>query len=157
MLIVSEAAKRHLLAHPGVEDLAHQVYNHHKKLGTLKPFTPLSLKFAEVVGYSECLQVERASDSDTILVQRRIGRNQWSRAVESPPVASNNVVIIVGNNDNLITAYVGDPAPREPWDKSMNDAQKSESVKWWRTHALCLQDGAVTTSMKYKEFCNNFT
>lgn len=36
----------------------------------------------------------------------------------------------------LYTAYGGASAPREPWDPSLDEAGKAESVAFWATHAL---------------------
>lgn len=38
--------------------------------------------------------------------------------------------------DILYTAYGGPCAPREPWDPSLDEVGKAESVAFWATHAL---------------------
>lgn len=154
MLKISDTTKKHLLAHPGVEDLIEHAYSKLLKTGLIKPWTPLPYKFQNIIGNSECLEVKSVKDDELILCQRRIGRDKWSRAVEDSPVPCDTLTMIVGKDNNLITAYVGHPAPREPWDKSMNESQRRESVEFWRKNALCLQPGAVTTVMTFKDFCD---
>ena len=156
MLVIDEKARQHLLAHGGekMEKIAIEVYEYHRKHGSNYPYTPMCMKFETILGKSECIGVDSVNDSDVILVQKRTGRNKWSRAVREPSVHCRAATVIVDRMGKLITAYIGYPAPREPWDKSMNATQKSESVEFWRNHALCLQEGAETALMTYWEFCN---
>lgn len=145
----------HLRAHGGKKmiALAEKVFGYHNNAGTLTPFTPLTLEFPEEVGFSECLVVAECTMNDEILVQKRTGRTKWSRAVNQKPEPTNFVTIIVNRNWDLVTAYCGKPAPREPWDPSMDKEQFLESIEFWSYHALCLHKDAEITYMRYFDFC----
>ena len=163
-LVVSEIARNHLQAHTkacleDIEYLANIVYMRHHDAGTLQPFTPLTYQFDRDIGYSGCVaEQRRVLDKELILVQKRIGRNEWSRATRSPPTITRNVTIILNKNMALITAYCGPPAPREPWDKTMTADEREESIEFWRYHALCLTgadhrlNGVDIDMMTYKNF-----
>ena len=153
-LVIPEATKQHLLAHGNMVDLAQEVFDHHKKAGTLTPFKPICLYFHEIVGLSECRVTPPVGTKTIILVQKRKGRTKWSKATEMPPIPTNCVTIILNKDLSLITAYCGEPAPREPWDKSMNDVERYESIEFWSTHSLCLHEGAEKKHMTYLEFIN---
>jgi len=78
----------------------------------------------------------------------RSGRDKPSRVIRpwSDWYQAVSTFVVVGRPDNrlapgdyrLTTAYVGQIAPREPWDKKLGSSHVSdeESLAFWLTHAL---------------------
>lgn len=73
---------------------------------------------------------------------RRAGRARESRTCKRAPQMTRTITVIAGPHDGdpcvLFTAYGGPLAPREPWDASMSDAQRAESIAFWAQHALSI-------------------
>lgn len=152
-LIWSEATKEHMKAHPGMSDLAEKAYQIAANSGILAPFCPISIKFDSVIGESGCVD---APASGIITVQKRPGRKNWSRVTLEKPRPTKFVTIILHRDcQTLITAYCGEGAPREPWDKSMNDGEKITAIEFWRRHALTTDSslGAIY-KMSYEAYVN---
>lgn len=93
--------------------------------------------FGDTIGESICVETE---DGDEIVFAQRRNRNGLTRFVKSKPLqptSSFTVVLIPDKKSEkeqylLITAYVGEKAPEEPWDKFATP----ESVEFWNSHAL---------------------
>src|SRR5690606_16584970 len=58
-----------------------------------------------------------------------------SRVCDRAPIRTRQVTIIAGPHGGfewcLYTAHGGPPAPREPWDPSLDDAGRAESERFW--------------------------
>lgn len=71
---------------------------------------------------------------------KRGERKGASRLCNRPMRDSDMITVIAGPGEGqecvLYAIFGGPPAPREPWDDSMNEAEKAESVAFWREHAL---------------------
>lgn len=77
---------------------------------------------------------------DEVVYEVRGNRKGPSRLIDLPPRPVRRMVIVAGPGRDepvVYTAY-GSPvaAPREPWDPSMNEAEKAESEAFWAQHAL---------------------
>lgn len=63
-----------------------------------------------------------------------------SRLCARPPRPCRVVTVIAGPHDGhpcvLYTIFGGPAAPREPWDPSLSEAERAESVAFWSEHAL---------------------
>lgn len=61
-----------------------------------------------------------------------------SRVISAPPrlVSTLTIIGLGGPDGRVFTAYGGPAAPREPWDDSMNESERAESVAFWSVHAL---------------------
>ena len=160
MLKITEKTMQHLNAHiessigpKSLVDLAKEVYEKYKP----QAFTPVTHDFKEIVGYSECVEENKVESHEHVYCFKRKGRNSWSRGSHKRHIASSHVTIIVNHNCELVTAYYGKSAPREPWDKSMNKIERMESIEFWSCHALCIPLAAneeiETQFMYYEEFC----
>ncbi len=77
---------------------------------------------------AECRQVARGA------------RGGPSRLCSRAPRDVRTITVIGGPHDGepcvLYTAYGGPLAPREPWDPTLDDAGRAESVAFWAQHAL---------------------
>lgn len=76
-------------------------------------------------------------------VQMKVRNNRPgpSRMVARPHRSTRLMTMIGIRDDNgvtFFTIYGGPAAPREPWDPSMNDAERAESREFWSKHALAL-------------------
>lgn len=98
-------------------------------------FANISVPMLRVIGNSTCV----ATDSnDMVVYARRVGRAGVTRFVifrEAVP-CSNIQVILKATADRskwvLITAFVGDAAEPEPWDRKATP----QSADFWGSHAL---------------------
>lgn len=82
------------------------------------------------------------SDRDVTYTTRG-DRGGASRMVQRAPRKVPVVTVVAGPHDGhpwvLFTIYGGPSAPREPWDKSLNDGQRAESIAFWEEHALSVE------------------
>lgn len=93
--------------------------------------------FDEVIGESICVPTD---ESDEIIYAQRVGRDGYTRFVknrEPLPATSFTVVLKLDQRSVqeqyiLMTAYVGDQAPAEPWAKTV----PANSLEFWSSHAL---------------------
>lgn len=78
---------------------------------------------------------------DQVEYRVRNNRKGESRVVARPHRRT-RLMTMIGIRDEkgvtFFTIYGGPAAPREPWDPSMNDAERAESVEFWSKHALAL-------------------
>lgn len=83
---------------------------------------------------------EKPVGEDEAFYERRNGRKGLSRMCARRPSQSRKLTVIAGPSGNdlcvLYTAYGGPLAPREPWDPSMSESERRESVAFWSKHAL---------------------
>lgn len=76
-----------------------------------------------------------------VVYQRRGDRDGATRMLPAPLRRTDRVTVIVGpapGHEGLVlyTAYGGPPAPREPWDPSLDPIGREEARTFWREHAL---------------------
>ena len=100
--------------------------------------------FDKVIGKTYCVPV---TEKDQLSFQVRPGRKGLSHIVENrQPEPCKSVVIILKQIQYgyvIITAYISEPAPPEPWNRSTleKDARGykealNESLDFWSFHAL---------------------
>ena len=100
-----------------------------------KPFLVAEAAFGRIIGHTSCLPT---GQGDEILYAQRPKRFGLTRFVKNrQPEPCEAVVVILKKDDFedfyiLITAFVGHPAPPEPWDRNATP----QSVEFWSTHAL---------------------
>jgi hypothetical protein len=73
---------------------------------------------------------------------RRGDRPGESRIVQRDVRRVRQMTVIGGPHEGAIimfTAYGGPCAPREPWDESLPDEEREESVTFWKVHALAAE------------------
>ena len=66
-----------------------------------------------------------------------------SRMCRRPPSETRLVTVVAGPHEGeftLFTAYGGPLALREPWDETLDDAGRFESLAFWNEHALTLKE-----------------
>ena len=103
----------------------------------------------EVIGESICVET---TDTDDIVYAKRPRRDGYTRFVKNRdrrPTTHATIVLKKMREEDaymLVTAYHGEQAPPEPWDKEANE----RSVPFWQTHALIwgtvpTEEGTETT------------
>jgi hypothetical protein len=93
--------------------------------------------------YGPSMGDDAVEESEVVYAQRG-ARKGDSRMVARPLRPCRTITVIAGPNEDgslpcvLYAIYGGPCAPREPFDTSMTEEQKEESVRFWATHALSL-------------------
>lgn len=146
-IVITDKVIEHLGAHPEVTTILEEAI---KRVSLPTDGSKLSEKveMGRIVGRSGCALTISIKTSDTALFALRRARRKASRIVldhVGPEVSY--LAVIAGPTDNpkeykLYTAFVGEPAPKEPWDSSLTDEERPESIRFWTTHAL-IYDEAV--------------
>jgi len=91
--------------------------------------------------YGPFMGDEPVEESDVSYV-RRGDRSGDSRIVARPQRMVRQMTVIGGPHEGdiiMFTAYGGPCAPREPWDESLSDEEREESVSFWKDHALAAE------------------
>jgi len=103
----------------------------------------MEIDLKKIIGKSSLINTEPITyNSDTYFSIRK-GREGPSRVVlDEKPKETSIISIVVDpideNNYNLISAWYGPIAPKEPWDNSLIKDKKAldESLSFWCCHAL---------------------
>jgi hypothetical protein len=118
--------------HPGVVEILPEVLARVNANG--RQFLVEEVVFDHFVGQTICVAT---GAGDQIVYAQRPKRAGLSRFVSNrEPEESASVTVILKAGDHseyiLITAFVGQPAPPEPWDRNATE----QSVEFWSSHAL---------------------
>lgn len=109
-------------------------------LPTLTPdsdFYEYTHYFENSIGESICVSTD---DTDDIVYAQRVHRGGHTRFVRGRTPLPTNAFTVVLKRDRksqfeqyiLMTAYIGEKAPAEPWAKTVHE----DSLEFWSTHAL---------------------
>lgn len=127
----------HLLAHRGVIDLLPECF---ERLGDAREHIICkSIDMDRIVGKSDCVAT---SDADEIVYAQRYRRRGLTRFVKNrESVPSSHVTVIMKkikpDRYVVLTAFVGQLAQREPWDRTIkNSIEQVASLLFWKNHAL---------------------
>lgn len=128
--LVQDREQSHL--HDGVRALLPRVLSHTRSSG--REMIIREFWFETSVGNSTCVSTR---DEDEIVYARREGREGLTRFVKNrQPMPCRCVTVILRRRCDsgayeVMTAYIGQRAPREPCPKA-----GSEAFEFWSTHAL---------------------
>ncbi len=119
--------------HPGVVEILPEALAQVNANG--RQFLVEEAVFDHPIGQTICVAT---GAGDQVVYAQRPKRAGLSRFVSNrEPEESSSVTVILkagGRGEYvLITAFVGAPAPPEPWDRNATE----QSVPFWSTHALC--------------------
>ena len=112
--------------------------------GKKKTFTR---DFGVVIGFSKCVPKE-AYRGEIVYVYRKNREGVTPMVKNTDPVPSGKLtfsLLGVGKEEAvLVTAYIGDEAPREPWDIHIEtEEEKRISESFWRSHALVYEESEI--------------
>tara|TARA_B100001964_G_C14029757_1_gene507734 strand:- start:269 stop:820 length:552 start_codon:yes stop_codon:yes gene_type:complete len=141
-IILTEGVREHLEAHPGILDLIPEIAS---KVIIPTDGSRLASKISlgRVVGQSSLTNTQKIGLSETAWFAVRKNRMKASRVVPDAGPVDTDLVSIVANpiekkSYELVTAWFGEFAPKEPWDPDLADdpAAYEESINFWSGHAL---------------------
>ncbi|MBI3952719.1 MAG: hypothetical protein HY336_02060 [Candidatus Doudnabacteria bacterium] len=143
-IVVPPKTQEHLRAHPEVEGVLAEAIGR-LTLPEGGAFCATEIEMGRVVGRSGCVATPPIGLSDPATFALRVGRDKPSRVVtgcEGPETTKVVVLAFASKEDQrtyvLITSFVGELAPKEPWDRSMRpgSTEHQESLDFWCSHAL---------------------
>ena len=145
---LTDSLREHLEAHPGILDLIPEIVSR-VTLPTDGSRLASQISLGRVVGQTSLINTKKIGLSETAWFAVRKNRMKASRVVPDAGPADTDLVSIVANSVEkdsyeLVTAWFGAIAPKEPWDPDLADdpAAYEESINFWCGHAL-VHDPAV--------------
>ncbi|MBT4828748.1 MAG: hypothetical protein HON82_09265 [Candidatus Marinimicrobia bacterium] len=141
-IYLTEGVREHLEAHPGILDLIPEIASK-VILPTDGSRSACQISLGRVVGQSSLINIKKIGLSETAWFAVRKNRMKASRVVPDAGPADTDLVSIVANpvekkSYELVTAWFGAMAPKEPWDPDLADDPSAydESINFWCRHAL---------------------
>ena len=141
-IILTEGVREHLEAHPGILDLIPEIASK-VALPTDGCRLVSQISLGRVVGQSSLINTKKIGLSETAWFAVRKNRMKASRVVPDAGPADTDLVSIIANpiekkSYELVTAWFGVMAPKEPWDPDLVDdpVAYEESIYFWCGHAL---------------------
>jgi hypothetical protein len=137
---LSEKARRHLDAHPDVLDILHEAIG--KIQLRNRPHQEIEVDLGRAVGISTCIKTTAIRADEQAQFALRKGRQFPSRVITgvtgSPTSKAVVIVRQLGRYQfDLVTAWIGSLAKKEPWDRNIKSpAQFQECLDFWCNHAL---------------------
>ena len=147
-IILTEGVREHLEAHPGILDLIPEIASR-VILPTNGSRLASKISLGRVVGQSSLTNTQKIGLSETAWFAVRKNRMKASRVVPDAGPVDTDLVSIVANpiekkSYELVTAWFGGMAPKEPWDPDLagDPPAYEESINFWCSHAF-VHDPAV--------------
>ena len=141
-IFVSKKVRGHLNAHQGIIDILPEVV---KKIVLPSDTERLQLQvdLGRTVGKSSLLETPQTTATTPFWFAKRQGRLGPSRVIPDIGPAETSVISIIANaitsdRYELVSAWYGGMAPKEPWDPDHADDPTAyeESINFWCSHAL---------------------
>ena len=141
-ILVSKKEREHLNAHNEIIDILPEVV---KKI--VLPFDTerlqLQVDLGKTVGRSSLLETVQIEANTPCWFAKRRERLGPSRVITDINPAETSVISIIANaitsdRYELVSAWYGEMAPKEPWDPILADDPPAfkESINFWCSHAL---------------------
>ncbi|SVC52670.1 uncharacterized protein METZ01_LOCUS305524 [marine metagenome] len=141
-IILTEGVREHLEAHPGILDLIPEIASK-VSLPTDGSRLACQTSLGRAVGQSSLINTKKIGLSEMAWFAVRKNRMKASRVVPDAGPVDTDLVSIVANpvekdSYELVTAWFGAMAPKEPWDPDLTDDPSAyeESINFWCRHAL---------------------
>ncbi len=162
-IFVSKKVRGHLNAHQGIIDILPEVV---KKIVLPSDTERLQLQvdLGRTVGKSSLLETPQITATTPCWFAKRQGRLGPSRVIPDIGPAETSVISIIANaitsdRYELVSAWYGGMAPKEPWDPDLADDPLSfqESLNFWSGHALAYDPGVMDEQFKttWEEIVND--
>lgn len=113
-------------------------------------FIKEKVEFGQPIGLQTCVEV--GPDDDISMVYRK-GRNGQTPMVKNRAAEPCSSIIAIFRKDfsvrdknvyELLTGYIGEGSPREPWDPGISsEEERQQSEDFWRSHALIYDDSLI--------------
>ena len=141
-IVVIDETWKHLEAHPGILDLIPEISSS-ITLPTDGSRLSCQTSLGRVVGQTSLINTKKIGLSETAWFAIRKYRMKASRVVPDAAPVDTEIVSIVANpveknTYELVTAWFGSFAPKEPWDPDLADDPSAykASINFWCNHAL---------------------
>ena len=141
-ILVPKKTIEHLEAHKEVFNVLKEALDRAKKEIVKQDYPEIlvtGIEFDTIVGKSGAKKVKYIDFEEETTFALRIGRPYPSRVVLGEMIDCNIVTVIAkkidSNTYELLTAFIGKPALREPWDE-LTPTELEESLKFWSEYAL---------------------
>lgn len=145
-IVIPRKAEDHLRAHPEVLEILPEVIGK-VSLPQDGSFLAEAVEMGRCVGVSGRVSTPAIGLDEPATFAQRVGRTRPSRVivgVEGPEVSTVVVLAFPSREEKgtyvLVTSWVGDLAPKEPWDATPGEFQ--EALAFWSSNAL-VWDSAV--------------
>lgn len=144
MIVVPPKAEDHLRAHPEVLALLPEAIGR-VELPKDGSFLATEVEMERVVGRSGCVPMDASCGLDGLAsFAFRVGREKPSRVVMhlEGDTTTKVVVLAFASKEStrtyvLVTSFVGELAPKEPWDRNIrSQEERQESLDFWCSNAL---------------------
>jgi|TARA_Y100000294_G_scaffold50431_1_gene47493 hypothetical protein len=139
---LTDSVSEHLEAHPEILALIPEIVSR-VTLPTDGSRLASQTSLGRVVGQSSLISTKKIGLSETAWFAIRKNRMKASRVVPNASPVDTDLVSIVANpieknSYELVTAWFGAMAPKEPWDPDHADDPTAyeESINFWCRHAL---------------------
>ncbi len=103
----------------------------------------MEIDLKKIIGKSSLIKTESITNNSDTYFSKRKGREGPSRVALDQDLQETSIISIVAEpidekQCNLISAWYGSIAPKEPWDNSLMKDKKAldESLRFWCCHAL---------------------
>ena len=153
-VVISDDTQRHLEAHPGIIDLLTEAIIK-IKLPTMPQQLQLQVDLGRIVGKSSLLETPQITATTPCWFAKRQGRLGPSRVIPDIGPAETSVISIIANaitsdRYELVSAWYGGMAPKEPWDPDLADDPLAyeESINFWCSHALVYDPDVMDESFE---------
>jgi len=140
---LSNKTLTHLEAHPKIIDYLLEAINKTSIPIKQKDRIKMEIDLKKIVGKSSLIKTESITNNSDTYFSKRKGREGPSRVLlNQDPQETSIISIIAEPKDekqyNLVSAWYGPIAPKEPWDNSLIKDKKAldESLSFWCCHAL---------------------
>ena len=160
---LTDSVKEHLEAHPGILGLIPVIASR-----VILPIDggrlTCQISLERVVGQSSLIDTQKIGLSETAWFAIRKNRMKESRIVpDAAPLDTEKVSIVANpiekNTYELVTAWFGSYAPKEPWDLDLADDSSAyeESIEFWCRHALIHEPELMEQPFKstWQDIINN--
>lgn len=106
-----------------------------------RKFLVCELDFGRVVGESNCVATGPGDEIVFAKRPKRLGLTRFVKNRQAEPTSFAVVILKTADGEPgayaLVTAFIGQLAEKEPWDKNIQNAnERQRSLAFWNSHAL---------------------
>jgi hypothetical protein len=141
-IVIVDETRKHLEAHPGILGLIPEIAPR-VTLPTDGSTLASQISLGRVVGQSSLINTKKIGLSEIAWFAVRKNRMKASRVIPDESPLDTDIVTIVAdpvaeNRYELVTAWFGIFAPKEPWDPGLSGDSSGyeEAIHFWCSHGL---------------------